>query len=54
MTRSKKGHYVAMGPTGDGRYLAVVFALKNNGVARVITGWDMDKAEIRYWQKHRG
>lgn len=50
--KTKKSHYVAMGPTQEGRYLTVVFALKNNGVARVITGWDMDKAEIRYWRKH--
>ena len=51
--KTKKGHYVAMGPTEEGRHLIVVFAMKKNGVARVITGWDMDKAEIRYWQKHR-
>jgi len=43
-----------MGPTHEGRYLTIVFALKGNGVARVITGWDMDRPEIRYWQKHRG
>lgn len=52
--KTKKGHYVAMGPRGEGRYLTVVFALKKNGVARVITGWDMNRAEIRYWRKHRG
>ncbi len=52
--KTKKGHYVAMGPTQEGRYLTIVFALKKNALARVITGWDMDKAEIRYWQKHRG
>jgi hypothetical protein len=43
-----------MGPTHEGRYLTIVFALKQESVARVITGWDMDRAEIRYWQKHRG
>ncbi len=52
--KTKKGHYVAMGPTREGRYLTVVFALKQGGIARVITGWDMDGAEIKYWQKHRG
>ncbi len=52
--KTKKGHYVAMGPTLEGRYLTIVFALKQDGLARVITGWDMDRAEIRYWQKHRG
>ncbi len=52
--KTKKGHYVAMGPTHEGRYLIIVFALKHDGMARVITGWDMDRAEIRYWHKHRG
>jgi len=52
--KTKKGHYVAMGPTHEGRYLTIVFALKYDGIARVITGWDMDRAEIRYWHKHRG
>lgn len=52
--KTKRGHYVAMGPTAEGRYLIVIFELKQKSVARVITGWDMDKAEIRYWNKHRG
>jgi hypothetical protein len=52
--KTKKGHYAAMGPTLEGRYLVVVFELKKAGIARVITGWDMDKAEVRYWQKQRG
>ena len=52
--KTKKGHYVAMGPTHEGRYLTIVFTLKQGGVARVITGWDMDRSEIKYWQKHRG
>ncbi len=52
--KTKKGHYAAMGPTLEGRYLIVVFELKKAGIARVITGWDMDKAEVRYRQKQRG
>jgi hypothetical protein len=28
--------------------------LKQKGVARPITGWDMNRAEIRYYKKHRG
>ncbi len=51
--RTKKGHYVAMGPTTEGRYLTIVFALKKNGAARIITGWDMAAAEIKYWRKQR-
>ena len=52
--KTKKGHYVAMGPTLDGRYLTIVFELKNKGIARIITGWDMTQAEKGYWRKHKG
>jgi uncharacterized DUF497 family protein len=51
--KTKKGHYVAMGPTIDGRYLTLVFELRRKGMARVITGWDMDDAEKRYYLKNR-
>lgn len=52
--KTKKRHYVAMGPNLDGRYLTIVFELKKDGVVRVITGWDMDRAEKVYWRKHKG
>ncbi len=29
--KTKKGHYAAMGPTQEGRYLTIVFALRKNG-----------------------
>lgn len=51
--KTKRGHYVAMGPTLDGRYLTIVFELKENGIARVITGWDMSQAEKGYWRRHK-
>ncbi|HUT83479.1 MAG TPA: BrnT family toxin [Thermodesulfobacteriota bacterium] len=51
--KTKRAHYVAMGPTLDGRYLTVVFELKEHNVARVITGWDMSQAEKAYWRKHK-
>lgn len=51
--RTKKGHYVAFGPTSEGRYLTIVFELKDKGLVRPITGWDMSKKEIRYYKKHR-
>ena len=51
--KTKKGHYAALGPTMDGRLLTLVFELKSGGIVRVITGWDMDQAEKRYWRKHR-
>jgi uncharacterized DUF497 family protein len=52
--RTKKKHYVAFGPTSAGRYLTVVFEVKPKGIIRVITGWDMKRAEIQYYKKHRG
>ncbi len=52
--RTKKGHYAAFGPTYEGRYLSVVFELKPKGLVRPITGWDMSRAEIRYYKNHRG
>ena len=51
--KTKKGHYVVFGQTLGGRYLTVVFELKPGGIARPITGWDMDRAEIRYYKKNR-
>lgn len=52
--KTKKWHYVVFGPTLEGRLITVVFELKQKGVARPITGWDMNRAEIRYYKKHRG
>ena len=51
--RTRRGHYAAMGPTSDGRYLVVIFEMKGKGVARVITGWDMSDSEKRYYSKSR-
>lgn len=51
--RTKKSHYVAFGPTNDGRYLTLVFELKAKGVVRSITGWDMKRVEIQFYKKHR-
>ncbi len=51
--KTKKGHYTAFGPTFEGRYLTIVFELKPKGTARPITGWDMSRAELRYYKKQR-
>jgi len=51
--KTKQGHYAAFGPSQTGRLLVIVFARKTGGVARVITGWDMDAAERTYYQSHR-
>ena len=51
--KTKRGHYAAFGPTRAGRLLVVVFEREGKGKARVITGWDMDRAERRYYQQQR-
>ena len=51
--KTKKGHYVAFGPTIGGRYLTIIFERKSKGVIRPITGWDMTKGETRYYRKKR-
>ncbi|MCX6348314.1 MAG: BrnT family toxin [Candidatus Aureabacteria bacterium] len=48
---TKGGHYAAFGPTASGRLLVVVFAFTSDSHARVITSWDMDKSERRYYSK---
>ena len=50
--KTKRGHYTAFGPTLAGRLLVIVFEVKGGGRVRVITGWDMDRAERRYYQRH--
>ncbi len=51
--RTKQKHYAAFGPTLAGRFLTIVFDWKARGIVRVITGWDMKRAEIQYYKKHR-
>ena len=51
--RTKQGHYAAFGPTRAGRLLVLIFEVKGKELARVITGWDMDRAERRYYQQQR-
>ncbi|OGB96134.1 MAG: hypothetical protein A2Z31_05395 [candidate division NC10 bacterium RBG_16_65_8] len=51
--KTKRGHYAVFGPTRAGRLLVLVFEVKGKGLARVITGWDMENAERRYHQQQR-
>jgi uncharacterized protein len=51
--RTKKGHYAVFGSTVSGRYLTLIFELKTKGQIRIITGWDMKRAEIQYYKKQR-
>lgn len=49
--RTRKGHYAAFGRTAAGRFLVVVFEIKSSKYARVITAWDMNKSERRYYHR---
>ena len=42
-----------LGYTISGRYLFVVYALKEKGIARVITAMDMDEKSRRLYRKRR-
>ena len=51
--KTRRRHYAVLGPTRPGRLLVVVFEMKGKGLARVITGWDMDRVERLYYQQRR-
>jgi len=51
--KTRRGHYAAFGPTQAGRLLVVIFEWKGPDRVRVITGWDMDPAEHRYYRQER-
>ena len=54
LRRGRGGRYLVYGPTTDGRYLFVVFALAARGVARVITARDMTRRErVEYRRRKR-
>jgi uncharacterized DUF497 family protein len=51
--RTRRGHYAAFGRTRAGRLLVIVLERKTAGLVRVITGWDMNAAERRYYSRPR-
>ena len=51
--KTKRGHYAVFGRTQAGRLLVLVFELKTRGLVRIITGWDMNPAERRHYQRQR-
>jgi uncharacterized DUF497 family protein len=51
--RTTRGHYAAFGPTQACRLLVIVFEMKAGGMTRVITGWDVNRQERRYYQQER-
>jgi len=51
--KTRRGHYAVFGPSESGRLMVIVFERKEKGIARVITGWDMDASEKRYYMRER-
>lgn len=51
--RTKRGHYAAFGRTRSGRLLVMVFEKKKESLVRLITGWDMNDSERRYYVRQR-
>jgi uncharacterized DUF497 family protein len=51
--KTRRGHYVALGRTCSGRLLVVVFEHKSKGLVRVVTGWDMNDSEGRYYLRQK-
>lgn len=52
--KSREGKYIAYGVTEEGRYLFIVFVIKDTGRIKVITARDMIGKEKRYYRKRRG
>jgi len=52
--RSKEGKYIAYAITEEGRYLFIVFVIKDSGRIRVISARDMNEKEKRYYKKRKG
>ena len=48
--KTRKDRYAVLGPTFNNRYLVIVFQKKDKGKMRVITGWDMNDKEKRYYK----
>jgi uncharacterized DUF497 family protein len=44
----------ALGRTAGGRYLAIIYQLKSNGVLRAFTGWEMSAYEREVYNRQVG
>jgi len=51
--KTRRGHYAAFGRSQSGRLLVIIFEMHSACAARVITGWDMNAAERRYYRSRR-
>ncbi len=52
--KTREDKYIAYAVTEDGRYLFIVFALKDIARIRVISARDMTEKEKRYYKKRKG
>ena len=52
--RSREDKYIVYAVTQEGRYLFIVFVIKDNGWIRVISARDMSEKEKRYYKKKKG
>ncbi|MBU1366639.1 MAG: BrnT family toxin [bacterium] len=52
--RSREGKYIAYVVTKEGRYLFIVFVIKDSGRIRVISARDMSEKEKCYYKKRKG
>ena len=52
--RTREGKYIAYAVTEDGRYLFIVFVLKDSTRIRVISARDMTEKEKHYCKKRKG
>ena len=51
--KGREGKYIAYTVTEEGRYLFIVFVVKNSRLIRVITARDMVEKEKRYYKKRK-
>ena len=49
--KGRRGTRYMLGYTVSGRYLFIVYRLKNRGIARVITAMDMDEKTRKLYKK---
>jgi len=52
--RTREGKHIAYAVTEDGRYLFIVFVLKDSARIRVISARDMTEKEKSYYKKRKG
>ena len=51
--RGKENKYYVFGITNEGRYLFIVFAVKDKGIIRAITARNMTRAERKLYNKRK-